>query len=210
MCYAVVGKPFADWLKKQVSDRNHAIALKKDMLANMDSVIAQKLQESNHVSISKGKSVHLLKVGSKRRRGKEEIRQVKLAEANRDQEHELRMDQLRDAEQQMVQMRQEYEAMQQHTRRSRRPLAASRPSSCAIHVALAHTPMGAALSFAWGGKPARSSDLGGTRVRRAQLWRLLSRSFSTRFGEFLDGRSSLGALSKRGSFPGRPRAAHSR
>ena len=111
----MVGKPFADWLKKQVSDRNHAIAVKKDMLANMDPVIAQKLQESNHVSISKGKSAHLLKVGSKRRRGKEELRQAKEAEANRDTEHSLRLDQLRDAEQQMTQMRQEYEAMKQTT-----------------------------------------------------------------------------------------------
>ena len=113
VCYAVVGKPFADWLKQQVTERNHAIAVKKDMLANIDPVIAAKLAESNHVSISKGKSAHLLKVGSKRRRGKEEIRQAKEAEANRDQEHALRLDQLRDAEQQMVQMRQEFEAMKQ-------------------------------------------------------------------------------------------------
>ena len=48
-------------------------------------------------------------------RGKEEIREAKLAEANKDQEHSLRLDQLRDAEQQMVQMRQEYEAMKQTT-----------------------------------------------------------------------------------------------
>ena len=115
VCYAVVGKQFAEWLKKQVSDRNHAIAVKRDMFANLDPTIAAKLQESNHVSTSKGKSVHLLKVGSKRRRGKEEIREAKLAEANRDQEHSLRLDQLRDAEQQMVQMRQEYEAMKQTT-----------------------------------------------------------------------------------------------
>ena len=41
---------------------------------------------------------------------------------------------------------------------------------------------------------------GGTRERRSQLQRLLSRPFFTRFGWFLDGRSSLGALSKRGCF----------
>ena len=113
VAYAVVGKPFAEWLKKQVSDRNDAIAAKRDLMANMDPKIAQKLQESNHVSISKGKSVHLLKVGSKRRRGKEEIRQAKEAEANRDNEHLIRLQELRKAESQMAQMRQEYEAMQQ-------------------------------------------------------------------------------------------------
>ena len=113
VCYAVVGKPFAEWLKKQVSDRNEAIAAKRDLMANMDPKIAQKLQESNHVSISKGKSTHLLKVGSKRRRGKEEIRQAKEAEANRDQEHAVRLQELRDAEAQMAQMRQQYEAMEQ-------------------------------------------------------------------------------------------------
>ena len=44
--------------------------------------------------------------------------------------------------------------------------------------------------------------LGGKRVRNFQLRRrLISRSFSTRFGSFLDERSSLGANSKRGCFP---------
>ena len=43
------------------------------------------------------------------------MRVAKLAEANRDEEHALRLDQLRDAEQQMTQMRQEYEAMKQQT-----------------------------------------------------------------------------------------------
>ena len=38
-------------------------------------------------------------------------------------------------------------------------------------------------------------------MRNSQLWRLVSRSFSTRFGSFLDERSSLGANSKRGCFP---------
>ena len=43
-------------------------------------------------------------------------------------------------------------------------------------------------------------DLGRKRVRNSQLWRLISRSFSTRFGSFLDERSSLGTSSKRGCF----------
>ncbi|KAK7236292.1 hypothetical protein SO694_0006115 [Aureococcus anophagefferens] len=38
----------------------------------------------------------------------------------------------------------------------------------------------------------------GKRVRNSQLHRLLSRPFSTRFGRFLDERSSLGTVSKRG------------
>ena len=42
--------------------------------------------------------------------------------------------------------------------------------------------------------------LGRKRVRNSQLWRLVSRSISTRFGSFLDERSSLGANSKRGCF----------
>ena len=49
------------------------------------------------------------------------------------------------------------------------------------------------------------------RARRAQLQRLRSRPVSARFGRFLDERSSLGALSKRGCVsPERARAEHSR
>ena len=58
--YAIVGPAFAAWLKSMVEERNAAIAAKRDMLVNMDPLIAQKLSESNHVSISKGKSAHLL------------------------------------------------------------------------------------------------------------------------------------------------------
>ena len=81
-------------------------------MVNMDPIIAQKLAESNHVSISKGKSAHLLKVGSKRRRGKEEMREAKQTEANRDGEHNARKAQLRAQEQMMARMRAEYELMQ--------------------------------------------------------------------------------------------------
>ena len=59
--YAIVGPAFAAWLKALVEERNAGIAAKRDMLVNMDPVIAQKLNASNHVSISKGKSAHLLK-----------------------------------------------------------------------------------------------------------------------------------------------------
>ena len=58
--FAVVGKPFSDWIKAQVEERNRSIAAKRDLLVNMDPRIAQKLAESNHVSIAKGKSAHLL------------------------------------------------------------------------------------------------------------------------------------------------------
>ena len=46
---------------------------------------------------------------------------------------------------------------------------------------------------------ARAARLSGERVRRAQLWRLLARSWPPRFGPFRDGRRSLGA---RPSFSG--------
>jgi hypothetical protein len=51
---------------------------------------------------------------------------------------------------------------------------------------------------------------GGKRVRNSKLQRLQSRSFPTRFGCFLDERSSLGAFSKRGSFFGNARARETR
>ena len=47
----------------------------------------------------------------------------------------------------------------------------------------------------------RRPGLGRKRVRNSQLWRLLSRSFSTRFGSFLDERSSLGANQSVPCFP---------
>jgi hypothetical protein len=43
-------------------------------------------------------------------------------------------------------------------------------------------------------------ERGSTRERNSQLQRLLARPFSTRFGSFLDERSSLGTVSKRGCF----------
>ena len=57
------------------------------------------------------------------------------------------------------------------------------------------------------GKPRFDRDKqGGKRVRNSQLQRLLARPFPTRFGSFLDERSSLGTVSKRACFSRNARA----
>ena len=102
MIFHEIGHPFADFIKSKVEERNRKMALKNNMLINVDPDIAAAFDDTNHVSTSKGNGAHLMKIGSKRKRTKAEMRQAREAEAHREQESELRLARIRELEQAMV------------------------------------------------------------------------------------------------------------
>jgi hypothetical protein len=63
--YANLGAAFKDFIKAKVEARNQKIAEDRKMMIDVDPDIAQAFDNTNHVSISKGKGAHLLKQGSK-------------------------------------------------------------------------------------------------------------------------------------------------
>jgi hypothetical protein len=60
--YTNVGQPFSDWVEARIRERNTALEEQQDMNVMLDPEIAQILQASNSVSVSKGISNKLLKV----------------------------------------------------------------------------------------------------------------------------------------------------
>ena len=83
VCFFVVGNQFADWTKGINSQRNEALAQKRDLNIEIDEEILDILMASNAISTHKGSSAGLLKIGSKRRRTKAEIEGLKEEEALR-------------------------------------------------------------------------------------------------------------------------------
>ena len=94
----MVGDPFAQFVQKQIFDRNQKIVESKNLAIDMDPDIAKAFVSSNAVSskqldlheshfhfhktflissASKGNSAFLLKVGTKRRRTRQEIQDEK-------------------------------------------------------------------------------------------------------------------------------------
>ena len=47
---AVVGRPFEDWVDQKVNERNEKVAVEKDVMIDVDPLIAQCISESNAVS----------------------------------------------------------------------------------------------------------------------------------------------------------------
>ena len=68
MAATVIGKPFLDWIKQKIQERNAAKAQKQGQLIQMDPALANAFQNSTHHSNTPGTGAHLLKEGSKRRR----------------------------------------------------------------------------------------------------------------------------------------------
>ena len=60
LIYANLGQAFANWMQQKINERNAEIASKRDMLINVDPVIANAFQGTTHISTSKGKGAHLL------------------------------------------------------------------------------------------------------------------------------------------------------
>ena len=79
----VVGKPFLDWIKQKILERNQKQAQAQNLLIKMDPQLAAAFQNSTHfsrkyriiviIADQKGSGAHMLKVESKRRRTKQQI-----------------------------------------------------------------------------------------------------------------------------------------
>ena len=60
LIYANLGQAFANWIQQRINERNAEIASKRDMLINVDPIIANAFQGTTHISTSKGNGAHLL------------------------------------------------------------------------------------------------------------------------------------------------------
>ena len=78
--FTVVGKPFQDWINGVSELRNSKIIEDQNLDIQMDSEIFKIFQASTAVSTKKGNSGMIMKVSTKRRRGKQQIKADKLAE----------------------------------------------------------------------------------------------------------------------------------
>ena len=78
-----IGRPFADFVRLRIENRNESLAERQDMNIAVDPEIMQIIQNSTAVSTQKGNSAHLLKIGSKRRRTRAELEELKLEELHR-------------------------------------------------------------------------------------------------------------------------------
>ena len=80
LIYTLVGQPFQQWVNQVMLDRVTVIRDDRDLDIELDPQIYAAFQASNAVSTQKGVSSNLMKVSSKRRRGKQEIKDQKAAE----------------------------------------------------------------------------------------------------------------------------------
>ena len=95
--FTILGEPFQDWVKKRCLDRNEKLAIEKDLNIELDASIAKAFHASTAISCkfffiqvlflfilfvidpiivsleARGTGGMLMKVGSKRRRTKQEI-----------------------------------------------------------------------------------------------------------------------------------------
>ena len=73
VAYTVIGADFAEWIRARVDFRNESLTDRNDMNIAIDPEILSVIRASTAVATQTGSSAHLLKVGSKRRRTKQEI-----------------------------------------------------------------------------------------------------------------------------------------
>ena len=86
--YSVIGEPFRQWVSEAIKKRNAELADKRDLMIELDPEIAKAFRSSVNISskytilevqqcnqriytliiATKGRGVHILKPGSKRRR----------------------------------------------------------------------------------------------------------------------------------------------
>ena len=79
MAYSILGETFSSWVKQQIDERNARVAEKGDLMIEMDPEVRAAFMESTAISLQKGASANMLKVGSKRRRTQAEIKAEKQA-----------------------------------------------------------------------------------------------------------------------------------
>ena len=94
MGYSIVGDEFAKFVKEQIETRNEKVAVKRDLFIHLDPEVAKAFDDSTAVSTLKGTSANMCKLGQKRRRTHAEVEQQKLEEELREQETQLKLNQI--------------------------------------------------------------------------------------------------------------------
>ena len=64
--YTCLGDAFANWVKDRIEARNKKVTQEKNLLIDMDPGVAAAFTNSTAVSLTKGVSANLLKLGTKR------------------------------------------------------------------------------------------------------------------------------------------------
>ena len=86
VCYTVIGRDFADWVREQIEARNVNVASKRDLYLDVDPQIAAVIAASTAVSTQKGSAAMLMKTSSKRKRTRAEMEEFR---AQGDQQQRL-------------------------------------------------------------------------------------------------------------------------
>ena len=63
--YTSLGDTFSNWVKDRIVERNEKVVKEKNLMIDMDPAVANAFANSTAVSLSKGISSNLLKVGTK-------------------------------------------------------------------------------------------------------------------------------------------------
>jgi len=92
--YTLTGVPFSTWVKERCDERNRELAEKHDLNITIDPAILEVIKNSTAISTQKGSSVGLLKIGSKRRRTRAELEELKEQERLKKEEDEAQQAEL--------------------------------------------------------------------------------------------------------------------
>ena len=77
VCYSVIGRDFADFVRGAIEARNEHVANKQNLHVEVDPEILAVINASTAVSTSKGNAAHLMKINSKRRRTRAEMEEFR-------------------------------------------------------------------------------------------------------------------------------------
>ena len=77
VCYSVIGRDFADFVRQQIEARNEYVASKQNLAVEVDPEFLAIINASTAVSTSKGSSAMLMKMSSKRRRTRAEMEEFR-------------------------------------------------------------------------------------------------------------------------------------
>ena len=77
VCYTVIGRDFADFVRQQIESRNEYVANKQNLAVDVAPEFLAIINASTAVSTHKGSSAMLMKMSSKRRRTRAEMEEFR-------------------------------------------------------------------------------------------------------------------------------------
>ena len=98
VAYSILGSTFSAWVKEQIDERNARVAEKGDLMIEMDPEVHAAFMDSTAISLHKGASANMLKVGSKRRRTHAQVKADKEEALLREQTLQTKLARLAEAE----------------------------------------------------------------------------------------------------------------